>query len=209
MTSSHRTETRSGSTNAKLSFAALLLVAVASVASNQPAASQQDSNAAPKPAGTDIATRGQREVKEISYGEWKKLCFKPGAAKMICRTSITGTFTTGQVAVRVDIVEREGDATARLQVFSPVGMYLPKPAKLTIDQGEPHSVPYTWCLTNACIAGTAADPKMVKEMDSGRTLRLEFVDSNLLLLTTSLPLAQFASIHKGAPAQTFEQDIEE
>src|SRR5438128_3190798 len=53
----------------------------------------------------------------------EKLCFMPGAAKMICRTSITGTFVTGQVAVRVDIVEREGDLTARLQVFSPVGMY--------------------------------------------------------------------------------------
>lgn len=90
---------------------------------------------------------------------------------MICRTSITGTFATGQLAFRVDIVEREGDATARLQVFSPVGMYLPKPVKLTIDQGKPHSVPYTWCLTNVCIAGTAADPKMVTEMASGQTLR--------------------------------------
>jgi invasion protein IalB len=128
---------------------------------------------------------------------------------MICRTSITGTFATGQVAVRVDIVEREGDANARLQVFSPVGMYLPKPAKLTIDQGKPHSVPYTWCLTNACIAGAVADPKMVKEMASGETLRLEFVDSSLLTLTTSLPLSQFASVHKGAPAQAFEQDIDE
>jgi invasion protein IalB len=208
MTNSHRTETRSGSTYAKLSFA-LLLVVVASVASNQRAASQQNSTAAPKAAGTEIAPRGQREVKDITYGDWRKLCFKPGGSKTLCRTSITGTFTTGQVAVRVDIVEREGAPTARLQVFSPVGMYLPKPAKLTIDQGEPHRVPYTWCLTNACIAGTVADPKMVKEMDSGRTLRLEFVDSNLLLLTTSLPLAQFAAIHKGAPAQTLEQDIDE
>ena len=209
MTYSHRTETRSGHDYARLCFANLLMAAVASVASNQPAASQQNSTVAPKPAGTEIAPRGQREVKDIAYGDWKKLCFKPGAAKMICRTSITGTFATGQVAVRVDIVERDGDANARLQVFSPVGMYLQKPVKLTIDQGQPHSVPYTWCLTNACIAGTAADPKMVKEMDSGRTLRLEFVDSNLLLLTTSLPLAQFASIHKGPPAQTLEQDIDE
>ena len=95
------------------------------------------------------------------------------------------------------------------RVFSPVGRYLPKPVKLTIDQGKPHSVPYTWCLTNACIAGTAADPKMVKEMASGQTLRLEFVDSSLLTLTTSLPLGLFASAHKGAPAQTFEQDIDE
>src|SRR5205085_12900 len=134
-------ELRRGKNYAISSVAALLMAAVASVASNQPAASQQDSTAAPKPAGTEIAPRGQREVKDIAYGDWKKLCFKPGAAKMICRTSITGTFPTGQMAVRVDIVEREGDAAARLQVFCPVGMYLPNPAKLTIDQGKPYSVP--------------------------------------------------------------------
>jgi invasion protein IalB len=128
---------------------------------------------------------------------------------MHCRTSITGAFATGQMAVRLDIIEREGDGTARLQVFSPVGMYLQNPVKLTVDQGRPHLVPYTWCLTNACIAGAVADPKMVKEMASGQMLRLEFVDSNLLSLTTSLPLGQFASIHKSAPAQTFEQDIDE
>ena len=165
MTGSHRTET--AAEDANLFYATLLLAAVASVASAQPAASQQNSAAAPKPAGTEIAPRGQREVKDIAYGDWKKLCFKPGGAKMLCRTSITGTFATGQMAVRVDIVEREGDGNARLQVFSPVGMYLPKPVKLTVDQGEPHSVPYTWCLTNACIAGAVADPKMVKEMASG------------------------------------------
>jgi invasion protein IalB len=178
-------------------------------ASGQPAASQQNPAAAPKPARAEIAPRGQRDVKDVAYGDWKKLCFKPGAAKTLCRTSITGTFPTGQVAVRVDIVEREGDVTARLQVFSPVGMYLQMPVRLTIDQGRPHSVPYTWCLTNACIAGAAADPKMVREMASGQTLRLEFVDSSLLTLTTSLPLGQFASVHKGPPAQTFEQDIDE
>jgi hypothetical protein len=54
-----------------------------------------------------------------------------------------------------------------------------------------------------------ADPKMIQEMGSGQTLRLEFVDSNLLVLATSLPLAQFASVNKGAPALTFEHDIDE
>jgi invasion protein IalB len=191
----------------KLPFRALLLAAVASVAFHQPAASEE--NSAATPTATEIAPRGQREAKDVTYGDWKKWCFRPGGAKVICRTSMTGTFATGQVAVRVDIVEREGDATARLQVFSPVGMYLQKPIRLTIDQGRPYSVPYTWCLTNACIAGDAADPEMVKEMVSGQTLQLEFVDSSLLTLTTSLPLGQFASVHNGAPAQTFEQDIDE
>ena len=209
MTGSHRTETRSRHSYAKLAFATILLAAVAGVASNQRAASQQNSTVAPKPAGTEVAPRGQREVKDVTYGDWRKLCFKPGGAKMLCRTSITGTFATGQIAVRLDIVDREGDGAARLQVFAPVGMYLPPGVKLTVDQGAPHLAPYSWCLTNACIAANVADPKMVQEMDSGQTLRLEFVDSNLLSLTTSLPLDQFAAVHKGAPAQTFEQDIDE
>src|SRR5206468_8215978 len=42
----------------------------------------------PKPA--EIAPRGQREAKDITYGEWRKLCVKPGGAPMLCRTSITG-----------------------------------------------------------------------------------------------------------------------
>jgi invasion protein IalB len=199
MTGSHRTERRPERDCATLSFAALFLAAAASVASSQPAVSQQ----------TEVAIRGQREVTDVTYGDWRKLCFKPGGAQMHCRTSITGKFSTGQMAVRLDIIEREGDGSARLQIFSPVGMYLQKPVRLTVDQGSPHHVPYTWCLTNTCIAGGVADPKMIQELGSGRTLRLEFVDSNLLALTTSLPLTQFASVNKGAPVQTFEQDIDE
>lgn len=207
MSGSLRIGSRCGSNYAMPTLVAPLLIA--NLAFCQPAASQQSPPPASKTAGTEIAPRGQRDVTEIAYGDWKKMCFKPGGARTLCRTSITGRFTTGQVAIRVDIIERAGDATARLQVFSPVGMYLQKPVKVTVDQGQAHSVPYTWCLTNACIAGAAADPKMIKEMASGQALRLEFVNSNLITLTASLPLGQFASIHKGAPAQTFEQDIDE
>ena len=132
------------------------------------------------------AARGQRI---ITYGDWKKLCFKPGGAKIIAGPRSPARSRPVKWRFVVDIIEREGDATARLQVFCPVGMYLPKPATLTIDQGKPHDVPYTWCLTNACIAGAAAYPKMVQEMSSGQMLRLEFVNSGLLSLSTSLPSA--------------------
>lgn len=199
MTGSNRREAQPQRDCAAFSFAAVFLAVAASVASSQPALSQQ----------TEIATRGQREVEDVTYGDWRKLCFKPGGAQKHCRTSITGKFSTGQMAVRLDIIEREGDGSARLQIFSPVGMYLQTPVRLTVDQGAPYHVPYTWCLTNTCIAGTVAAPKMIQELASGQTLRLEFVDSNLLALTTSLPLTQFASINKGAPVQTFEQDIDE
>ncbi|MET4039172.1 invasion associated locus B family protein [Bradyrhizobium sp. RT6a] len=169
--------------------------------------------AAPRPTAeakpAEIAPRGQREAKDITYGDWKKLCVKPGGTPALCRTSITGRFATGQMAIRLDLIERDGDPIARLQVFVPVGMYLQRPAKLTIDGVSAQSLPYTWCLTNTCIAADAADPKFVKDMDGGKVLLLELTDSNLLSLTTSLPLAQFGPAHKGAPTQILEQDIEE
>jgi invasion protein IalB len=69
---------------------------------------------------------------------------------MICRTTISGTWDTGQIAVRVDLIEREGDGTARLQIFLPVGLQLQAGVKLPVDKGKPHLVPYVWCLTNTC-----------------------------------------------------------
>lgn len=183
-------------------LAILPIVVIAATVALPGLAAQAD-----KPA--EVATRGQREAKDITYGDWQKLCFKAGGAPTLCRTSISGKFPTGQMAVRIDLIEREGTPTARLQLFVPVGMYLQQPAKLTVDQGSPVRVPYSWCLTNACIAADTAPAGMVKQMESGKTLVLETVDSNLLALTTSVPLAQFAAVHNGAPAKTLEQYVDE
>jgi invasion protein IalB len=157
----------------------------------------------------EIAARGQRLAREIKYGDWQKFCFKPGGAKMTCRTTISGNLATGQQAVRLDFIEREGEGSARLQLFLPVGLYLPAGTKLTVDQGASYSLGYTWCLTNTCIAGDVADPKMIREMETGQNLVIEVVDSSLLSVTTSLPLGQFLSVHQGAPSKIFEQALDE
>ena len=162
-----------------------------------------------KPADDEFAIRGQRDARAIKYGDWEKVCFKPGGAKMICRTTIAGHFETGQIAVRVYIVEREDQSTARLQMFLPVGLYMPAGAKLTVDKGIAHRIPYTWCLTNTCIAGDVASPELLGEMESGDNLVIEVVDTNMLAVTTSLPLRQFAAARKGAPTKIFAQSIDE
>jgi invasion protein IalB len=203
-------ERRHGSSqpSAVIIWAAMLLLATVSVHAQGQQAPRSSSAATPDDA--EVAPRGQRPtIRNINYGDWRKFCFKPAGSKTLCRTTITGTFDTGQTAVRVDLIEREGDGGARLQLFLPVGMYLPAGVKLAVDQGAPYRLPYTWCLTNACIAADLADPNIIKEMESGRTLVLEAVDSNILSVTTSLPLSQFASIRQGAPVQTFDQAIDE
>ncbi|SFI31541.1 invasion associated locus B family protein [Bradyrhizobium sp. cf659] len=192
MARSHRQSVRITSSHATALFVLLLLVV-----------------ATTRPASAEIPPRGQRMANDVKYGDWRKVCFKPGGAKTVCRTSITGTFDTGQTAVRLDLIEREGDHTARLQMFVPVGMYVRVPVKLRVDQGNTYAVPYTWCLNNACIAADVAKPGLIREMETGKTLALEVVDPNLLSVTALLPLAQFVSAHKGPPAQTFDQQIDE
>jgi invasion protein IalB len=167
-------------------------------------------DAAEKAGEPEMASRGQRKaVREIKYGDWQKFCFKTPGTNMVCRTTISGTFDTGQSAVRADLIEREGDSKARLQLFLPVGLYLQTPVKLTVDQGKPYQVPYVWCMTNTCIAGNPANPELIRDMEKGQKLTLEIVDSSVQSVSTELPLDQFAAVRKGAPAQTFLQEIDE
>jgi invasion protein IalB len=64
-------------------------------------------------------------------------------------------------------------------------------------------------MTNTCVAGNPADPQLIRDMESGDKLKLEVVDSSVQSITTELPLTQFAAVRKGAPAKTFQQDIDE
>lgn len=183
----------------------VLLAAAVALATSGGATAQQS----PKPATDEFAARGQREARAIKYGDWEKVCFKPGGAKVVCRTTIAGRVESGQIAVRLYVVEREGENTARLQLFLPVGLYVPAGAKLTVDSGVANKIPFTWCLTNTCIAGEPAEPGLIRDMESGRNLTVEVVDTNMLAVTTVLPLDRFAAVRKGAPAKVFEQTIEE
>jgi invasion protein IalB len=159
--------------------------------------------------GQEFALRGQRMAREIKYSDWSKVCFKTPGTSMVCRTSISGTFETGQSAVRIDLIEREGDKAARLQLFLPVGLYLQAGVKITIDNGAPYRIPYVWCLSNTCIAGDLAEPRLLKELESGNTLLLEVVDSSVLTVSTSLPINRFAAVRQGTPTRVFEQAIDE
>lgn len=200
---------RAPSSIALIPIALLLLLALWSIALAEQADPNGQSPAPKKAAETEFASRGQRETRDIKYGDWRKVCFQTPGTKMVCRTTISGTWETGQSAVRADLIERDGDSAARLQLFLPVGLYLPAAVKLSVDQGPQYQVPYVWCLTNTCIAGAVADPKLVQEMETGKTVRIEMVDPNLLTIRTALPLDQFASARKGAPSESFEHEIDE
>jgi len=172
---------------------------------------QQDAPAGPPEANssTDFSTRGARDARSIQYGDWQKFCFKTPQLNQVCRTTITGKWETGQSAVRIDLIEREGESAARLQLFLPIGLYLQAGASLAVDQGNSFQVPYVWCLTNTCIAADRADPALIGQMETGQQLNLQVVDTNLQRVVTTLPLNQFASVRKAAASRTFRQDVDE
>ena len=157
----------------------------------------------------DFSTRGERDARAIQYGEWQKFCFKTPEVNQVCRTTVSGKWETGQSAVRIDLIEREGDSAARLQLFLPVGLYLQAGARLAVDQGSSFQIPYVWCLTNTCIAADRADPALIRQLETGQQLTLEVVDTNLQRVATTVPLNQFASVRKAAAGRTFRQDVDE
>lgn len=186
-------------------LAVLLIGATALPSCDDAMAQARDMQAA----SDEFAARGQRDARTIQYGDWEKICFKPGRTKMVCRTTIAGRFDTGQIAVRAYIVEREGDDVARIQLLLPVGLYVPAGVKLTVDGGAAYTIPFRWCLTNTCIAGDPARPELLREMENGHTLAIEVVDTNMLTVKTSTSLDQFGRIHRSPPAKTYEQTIDE
>ena len=107
----HQKRPQTSSTIALISTAVLLLLALWGLAfAGSPEA--------------EFTPRGQRIARDIKYGDWRKVCFQTPGTKMVCRTTISGIWETGQSAVRVDLIERQGEGAARLQLFLPVGLYL-------------------------------------------------------------------------------------
>jgi invasion protein IalB len=203
-----RQPVRSGSRVSSLAVLAMLFLTdfAGGVAYGQ---QKRDGAFANETSGQEVASRGQRAAREIKYSDWRKFCLERSGTAMVCRTSISGTFETGQSAVRIDLIEREGDKPARLQLFLPVGLYLQAGATIAIDGGAAWRIPYLWCLANTCVAAADAEPKLIEEMRVGKTLVLEVVDSSVLAVTTAVPVNGFAAARQGAPARTFEQAIDE
>jgi invasion protein IalB len=156
----------------------------------------------------EVAPRGRHAPRDISYSPWPKLCFKVPGKDTLCRTSIAGMWDTGQLAIRIDVIERQD--SARLQILLPVGLYLQPGVKLKVDSNAREVViPYSWCFSNLCVAAAPASRGMIRALEGGRTLSVEVVDTNLIRLAAAVPVDQFAAAFRGAPAETIEQVVEE
>jgi invasion protein IalB/dienelactone hydrolase len=169
---------------------------------------QHVSSSSPRQEFQEAGPPRVRLPENIQYSTWQKLCFDSSDGTTLCRTTSSGTDELDQVLVRVDLIER-ADGPARLQLFVPQGANLQHGVKVTVDQGSTTEVPFTWCLTNICIAARAIDPTVAAQMEAGQQLKLELTDLNFSSVAINLPLKQFAAVHKGPPAQTFDFKLDQ
>jgi invasion protein IalB len=194
-----------------VAFMALSISMAATVASSQQVVPFGDVPATADFSEAEIAARGQQKLPNLTYSAWKKLCFRgaQGAdTKMVCRTSIEGKSDLGQIILKVDLIEREDAPSTRLQLFVPAGNFLQPGIRLTIDKGTAMLVPYTICLANGCVAATVPEPKFLRELETGRMLSLEVVNSNVVNVIATLSLDNFASARQGVASQILEQKLE-
>jgi invasion protein IalB len=190
---------------------ALCTSVVATVASGQQVIPFGDVPATPDFTEQEIAARGQQYARNLTYSNWNKMCFRgaQGAdANMVCRTTINGKWDSGQIVLKIDLIEREDAPAQRLQIWVLPAFFLQPGIKMTVDNASSMQVPYSICLANGCVAATVAEPGFVRAMESGRTLSLDAVNTNVMTVIASLPLDTFAKAHQGAPAQVFEQKLE-
>lgn len=184
---------------------ALLLVSAPQLASAAPLTAPKEDPPLPDP---EVAPRGRAAPRDIKYSQWRKLCFKAPGKDVLCRTTITGTWDTGQMAIRLDVIEREG--STRIQILLPVGLYLQAGVKLRLGaKSRDIHLPYSWCFSNLCVAAAPVKGNVIRALAGAGVITVEVLDTNLVTLTAMIPTDQFASAHSGAPAETFEQIIEE
>ena len=193
-------------------FLALGISMVTTVANSQQVIPFGDVPATADFSEDEIAARGQQKLPNLTYSAWKKLCFRGAAqgadTKMVCRTSIEGKSDLGQIILKVDLIEREESPAARLQIFVPVGNFLQPGITLAVDKATSLLVPYTICLANGCVAATVPEPNFVRELETGKMLSLQVVNSNVVTVIASMPLDNFEKARQGVAAQIFEQKLE-
>lgn len=187
---------------------AMMLPAMAEERAKEKGLTGANTAAAPQSPEAAMEARGERQLRQLRYSGWRKLCFRPSEAGTLCRTTIAGVTETGQEMLRVDLIEGSTGPGGRLQIFMPPMLFLEAGVRVFIGQGEAVKVPFAWCFSNTCVAARAVDATFMGRMKAGKEMTLKVVDARLSTVLTSLPLDRFASVNQGPPSLTFGESLE-
>lgn len=182
-----------------------MVLGTTAVARGENAAAAKPASKSPQAA---IEARGERQLRQLKYSGWRKLCFQPSEKRAICRTTISGKTESGQEMLRIDLIEGSAAKGGRLQIFVPPMLFLEAGIRVSIDRGETVTFPFAWCFSNTCVAAHAVDAGFIRRMKSGQEMTLKVVDARVSTAMTSVSLERFDAVDQGAPSLVFGESLE-
>jgi invasion protein IalB len=102
---------------------------------------------------------------------------------------------TGQLIILVNIRVPSDTRMPVAMVQLPLGLDLPRGAKLQVDDGRATDLQIQTCESRGCYAGTPVGPDLLAALRSGKQLKISFQNLSKETITIPLPLGDFAAAY--------------
>jgi invasion protein IalB len=166
--------------------------------------------AAPRPRPAEQPA-GAAVEPQLLWSPWVKLCPPKGqdeTAQQGCMTARDGRDDSGSAVIAAAVVENPSPRQTMLRITLPLGMWLPSPVRIAIDDGQPITAPYVVCVVYGCMVEFESSAEFIARMRAGQVLIVQGLHTRLGQLKLKVPLSEFATVNDAAPTdlQVFEEE---
>lgn len=106
---------------------------------------------------------------------WSRACAKSPAGQEVCYVEqYVITQPQRDVLLRVQIGYMGANATPRLIILTPSGVWLPSGLSLTLDGSKPIALPFNTCEAAGCIAAVDLEQGMLDRFTAGNVLVVRY-----------------------------------
>lgn len=156
--------------------------------------------AAPAPQQGQQQPQQQQQV-QLIYSPWTKFCLtgQEAGGKKVCFTGKDARIESGMLVASAVLIEPEGQPKKVFRVTVPLGMALANGTRVLIDQNQPLTAPFGFCVPAGCMADYEVTPETVAALKKGKGLYIQAIKVDGQPLTVPLPLGDFAKAYDGPP----------
>ncbi len=143
----------------------------------------------------------QQQQVQLIYSPWTKFCLSGNQAggKKVCFTGKDARIESGMLVASAVLIEPEGEPKKIFRVTVPLGMALANGTRVLIDQNQPLTAPFAFCVPAGCMADYEITPETIANLKKGKGLYIQAIKVDGQPLTVPLPLADFAKAYDGPP----------
>jgi invasion protein IalB len=153
------------------------------------------------PAAPQAQQQPQQQQVQLIYSPWTKFCLSGNEAggKKVCFTGKDARIESGMLVASAVLIEPEGEPKKVFRVTVPLGMALANGTRVLIDQNQPLTAPFAFCVPAGCMADYEVTPDFVANLKKGKGLYIQAIKVDSQPLTVPLPLGDFAKAYDGPP----------